>query len=128
MVSDYKYPVKTNNEDYDQYFLKKSIYWLENSDACIFVYLHGCNNEGVTFELKHTCDHLESKLDNCLVAIESKCTRYSTSLLRGTITNLVKQQKINRRFFKDDPQLCKFCGSAALSFLKKKRYDLIERL
>lgn len=127
LVSDYRFPKKRKNEDTDQYFRRKSIYWLENSDACIFVFLDDVNNEGVVYELKHTCDHLESKLDTCLVTIELKCSKYSTSLIRGTVTNLVKQQKLNRRFFKDEAQLCKFCTSAAISFLKKLRYYLLER-
>jgi hypothetical protein len=128
LVSDYRFPTKKRNEDNDQYFRRKSIYWLENSDSCIFVFLHDSNNEGVAYELKHTCDHLESKLTTCLVVIESKCVKYSTSLLRGSVTNLVKQQKINRRFFKGESQLCKFCSSAAISFMKEGRYYLWERL
>ena len=125
LVSEYPFPKKRKDEDNDQYFRRKSIYWLENSDACIFVFLHGVKNDGVAIELKHVCDHLESKLETCLVAIESKCSKYSTSLIRGTVTNLVKQQKLNRRFFKDEPQLCRFCSSAAISFLKKRRFYLL---
>lgn len=127
LASDYSFPRKRKSEDKDQYFRRKSIYWLENSDACIFVFLHKVNNEGVAFELKHTCDHLESKLETSLVAIEAKCVRYSTSLIRGTVTSLVKQRKLNRRFFRNDPQLCKFCSYAAISFLKKRRFLLVER-
>lgn len=127
LVSDYPFPTKKSNEDNDQYFRRKSIYWLEKSDSCIFVFLHDFNNEGVAYELKHTCDHLESKLTTCLVAIESKCVKYSTSLVRGSVTDLVKQRKINRRFFKGESQLCKFCSSAAISFMKELRYYLLER-
>lgn len=127
LASDYSFPRKKKSEDKDQYFRRKSIYWLENSDACIFVFLHGVNNEGVGFELKHVCDHLESKLETCLVTIEAKCSRYSTSLIRGTVTSLVQQQKLNRRFFKNESQLCKFCCSVAIGFLKKRRFYLLER-
>ena len=128
IVSDYDFPTRGSSEGHDSYFRRKSVYWLENSDACIFVFLHDVSNEGVAFELKHTCDHLGSKLETCLVAIESKCTKYSSSLIRGTVTDLVKQGKINRRFFRDREQLCKFCGSAAISFLKKRRFFLLERM
>ena len=128
LVSDYAYPPRRKNESNDQYFLRKSIYWLENSDACIFVFLHDFDSAGVALELKHTCDHLHSKLETCLVTIEWKCSRYSTSLIRGTVTNLVIQRKLNRRFFKNDAQLCKFCSSSAISFLKKRRFYLLERL
>lgn len=127
LVANRSFPTKRATEDTDEYFRRKSIYWLENSDACVFVFLHGVNNEGVAFELKHTCDHLETKLETCLVAIQSKCVRYSTSLIRGTVTVLVKQSKLNRRFFRDEQQLCKFCTSAAISFLKKRRFYLFER-
>lgn len=122
LVSDYDFPSKMRKEDNDQFFRRKSIYWLENSDACIFVFLSQVNNEGVSFEVKHVCDHLESKLSTCIVLIDSKSERYSTSLLRGSITNLVLQGKINRRFFANDEQLCSFCSSASLSFLKERRF------
>lgn len=127
LVSDYFIPLKKYGESNDQYNLRKSIYWLENSDACIFVFLCHVKNDGVAFELKHTCDLLENKLSTSVVAIESKCQRYSTSLIRGTITNLAAQKKLNRRFFKDITQLCKFCSSAAISFLKEKKYVLMDR-
>jgi len=127
LASDYSFPRKVKSEDKDQYFRRKSIYWLENSDACIFIFLHGVDNQGVAFELKHTCDHLEIKLETCLVAIEARCTKYSTSLIRGTVTSLAMQGKLNRRFFRTESQLCKFCSSAAISFLKKRRFYLLER-
>jgi len=127
LVANRSFPTKRSIEENDEYFRRKSIYWLENSDACVFVFLHSVNNEGVAFELKHTCDHLEAKLETCLVAIESKCVKYSTSLIRGTVTTLVKQKKLNRRFFRGEQQLCKFCSSGAISFLKKRRFYLLER-
>jgi hypothetical protein len=126
-VSDYSYPIKRVNEDMDQYFLRKSINWLEQSDACVFVFFAGVNNEGVTFELKHACDCLQNRLETSLVAIESSSSRISTSLIRGTITNLVMQQKLNRRFFKTEDQLCRFCSSAAISFVKTRIFYLIDR-
>jgi hypothetical protein len=127
LASDYSFPRKRKSEDRDEYLRRKSIYWLENSDACIFVFLDGVNNEGVDFELKHTCDHLESKLETCLVAVETRSSRYSTSLIRGMVTSLVQQRKLNRRFFANESQLCKFCSSAAIGFLKKCRFYLLEQ-
>ena len=127
LVLERPYPTKNAKEDNDQYFLRKSIYWLENSDACIFVFFNDLNNEGVVFELKHVCDRLEDKLSTCLVVIESRKARFSTSLIRGTITNLMLQRKMNRRFFDNDAQLCRFCGSAAISFLKIRAPHILER-
>jgi hypothetical protein len=127
LVTDYSFPRKTRNEDEDQYFRRKSIYWLENSDACIFIFFQNAKNDGVAFELKHACDHLESHLDTCLVAIEERGSLYSTSLIRGTVTLLHQQQKLNRRFFNDDVQLCRLCSAAAIGFLRKRRYYLLER-
>ena len=87
LVCDYPFPYKNHKETSDQYFYRKSIYWLENSDACIFVFLDGVKNDGVAFELQYACEHLECKLTTCLVAVDSKATRYTTSLLRGKIAN-----------------------------------------
>jgi hypothetical protein len=127
IVADYPYPRQRQNENMDQFFLRKSIYWLERSDACIFVFLKGFDNGGVAIELKHACDHLPDKVETSLVVIESTCYKISTSLIRGTIANLADQKKLNRRFFKDEIQLCKFCSSASLSFLKKLILYLIDR-
>ncbi len=128
LVSDYTFPKKKRKETDDQYFHRKSVYWLENSDACIFVFLNSVNNDGVAFELHHTCDHLETKLETSLVAIDSRSTRYTTSLLRGKLANLIAEQKINQRYFHDSKQLCAFSSSASISFLKKRRYYILERL
>ncbi len=128
LVCDYPFPRKNRKETNEQYFYRKSIFWLEHSDACVFVFLDGVQNDGVAFELQHACDHLEGKLDTCLVAIDSKAKRYATSLLRGKIANLVAGQKINQRFFKNLPQLCSFSDSACYSFLRKRRYMIIDRI
>jgi hypothetical protein len=127
MVSDYSYPVKRKNENSDQYFLRKSIYWLEQSDVCIFVLFGNVENDGVVLEIKHACDHLPSKLETSLVAIESKGSRVSTCLIRGTISNQVNLRKLTRRFFVNDVQLCRFCCSASKSFLRKRILYLIDR-
>lgn len=127
IVSDYVHPPKKKKETYDQYFLRKSIYWLELSDSCFFVFFADVENDGVAFELQRTCEHLLTKLETSLVLVDLKRSRYSTSLIRGTVTNLVALQKLNRRFFKDDAQLCKFCASAALSFLRKRKFFLMDR-
>jgi hypothetical protein len=128
LVSDYSSPIRNKRENDDQYFLRKSVHWLERSDACIFVFFNGCRNDGVAHEIKHTCDHLQDKLETSLVAIESKCSRYSSSLVRGTIDNFEMQKKLNRRFFKDDTQLCRFSNGSAINFLRKLRYHLLDRL
>ena len=127
IVSDYRYPVQRRHEDNDQHFLRKSVFWLENSDACLFVFLKGFDNQGVAFELKHACDHLPNKLETSLVAMEKSRSKITTCLIRGTIKNLASQKKLNIRFFKGEKQLCNFCSYAALSFLKKQILYLMDR-
>jgi hypothetical protein len=127
IVMDYAFPVKRRGETDNQYFLRKSIHWLERSDACFFIFFDDCRNDGVVLELKHTCDFLHDKLETCLVALESKRLGVTSRLVQGTIDNLEMQRKLNQRRFEDDEQLCKFCGGATISFLKKLRYLLQNR-
>jgi len=128
LVRDYAFPRKNPNENYDQYFNRKSIYWIQNSDACIFVFLDGVRNDGVAFELQYTCYNLEEKLETSLIAIDSKCSRYTTSLLRGKIATLLQDEKIIQFLFKNRGQLFNRCKKSSLSFLKIRQYYLLERI
>jgi hypothetical protein len=127
IVDDYSYPKKRNNENKDQYNLRKSIYWLEQTDMCIFVMFTQARNDGVAIEIKHTCDHLNNKLGTSLIAIESKGSRVSTSLIRGTITNQANLKRLSRCFFRSDEQLALFCKSSAKSFLRKRILFVVDR-
>jgi hypothetical protein len=127
LVRDYSIPKKRRTENLDQYFNRKSIYWLLNSDACIFLFVNGVKNDGVAFELTYTSYHLEGKLETCLLAIDKKCSRYTTSLLRGKIDNLLEEEKIIQRYYRTPNELFNFCASSCISFLRIKKDYLIAR-
>jgi len=127
LAEDFSYPIKRVNEEYEEYIERKSITLIERSDSCIFIFNCNVDNGGVLYELKHACDHLEAKLETSVIAIDNKCRRVATTLIRGKIKRLVKQKLLNVRYFKSSDQLNKFCNSALLSHLKILAPLLVER-
>ncbi len=116
LVEDFDYPALRRGEDEDAYLTRKSLYWIERSDACIFVFNAGANNESVGYELKHASDHLSAKLETTLVAVDST-GRYASTLVRGHIQRLDAEKKTNIVYFRDEETLFRYSRNAAAKFL-----------
>jgi hypothetical protein len=117
LVEDFETPRIRDGEDEDSYLTRKSLYWIERSDACIFVFNAGVNNESVGYELKHASDHLLSKLETTLIAVDTS-GRCASALMRGHIKMLNTEKKVHIARFHDDESLFKASRNASIMFLK----------
>ncbi|MFA5870063.1 MAG: hypothetical protein WC941_10230 [Candidatus Bathyarchaeia archaeon] len=117
LVEDFEAPRMRDGEDEDAHLTRKSLYWIERSDACIFVFNAGANNESVGYELKHASDHLPAKLDTTLVAVDTS-GQYASTLVRGHIQKLRNERVTHLATFHDDETLFQASITAALSFIR----------
>ncbi|MDP2901472.1 MAG: hypothetical protein Q8O47_10970 [Candidatus Bathyarchaeota archaeon] len=117
LVEDFDSPRIRDGEEEDDYLNRKSLYWIERSDACVFVFNAGANNESVGYELKHASDHLPAKLETTLVAIDESGA-YASTLVRGHIQRLRNEKKTHLATFHDNETLIKATRNAALGFLR----------
>ncbi|HIH88718.1 TPA: hypothetical protein HA344_05870 [Candidatus Bathyarchaeota archaeon] len=83
----------------------------------IFVFNAGVNNESVGYELKHASDHLLSKLETTLIAVDTS-GRCASTLMRGHIKMLNTEKKVHIARFHDDESLFKASRNASIIFLK----------
>lgn len=118
LVEDFETPTIREGEDEDAHLTRKSLYWIERSDACIFVFNSGANNESVGYELKHASDHLPSKLETTLVAVDNT-GRYASTLIRGHIQKIAEENHAAVAPFNDDDNLFQVSVNASLAFLAK---------
>jgi hypothetical protein len=116
LVEDFDTPRIREGEDEDAYLTRKSLYWIECSDACIFVFNAGANNESVGYELKHASDYLPSKLETTLIAVDAS-GQYASTLMRGHIQRLLDEKHSTVSTFRDEESLFKISVTAAMSFL-----------
>ncbi|MCX6649406.1 MAG: hypothetical protein NTV61_08490 [Candidatus Bathyarchaeota archaeon] len=116
LVEDFETPRIREGEDEDAYLTRKSLYWIERSDACIFVFNARANNESVGYELKHASDHLPAKLETTLVAVDATGP-YASTLMRGHIQRLQRDKHATVTTFNDEDMLYQASRNAALNFL-----------
>jgi len=117
LVEDFDAPIRRDDEEEDAYLTRKSIYWIERSDACVFVFNAGADNESVGYELKHASDHLPAKLETTLVAVDATGP-YASTLVRGHIQRLRVERTARVALFRDEETLYRVSRNAALSFLR----------
>jgi len=117
LVEDFDAPTRRDGEEEDAYLTRKSIYWVERSDACLFVFNAGADNESVGYELKHASDHLPAKLETTLVAVDATGP-YASTLVRGHIQRLRTEKTARVALFRDEETLYRASRNAAFSFLK----------
>ena len=117
LVEDFDAPIRRDGEEEDAYLLRKSIYWIERGDACVFVFNAGADNESVGYELKHASDHLPAKLETTLVAVDAMGP-YASTLVRGHIQRLRVKRTARVALFRDEETLYRVSRNAALSFLR----------
>jgi hypothetical protein len=117
LVEDFDAPTRRDGEEEDAYLTRKSIYWVERSDACLFVFNTDADNESVGYELKHASDHLPAKLETTLVAVDSTGP-YASTLVRGHIQRLRMERTARVALFRDEETLYRVSRNAALSFLR----------
>jgi len=118
LVADVDYRPRYSDESEEEYNFRKSLHAMGYADILLFVFYDNVKNQGVDIEISCAAQQLREKIPYSSVFIEKSYQQKTSTMLRG----LIRNYKIDCKFFEDDEELKQLALGACVQHLYKLDY------